>query len=127
MFGRRTTVRARLVWGYVILGSLISVIGLTGARVIYASSQDHVLRRSAAAHDIKRLAADGSAAAEESFSYMLYGDRVERGQAFSRYDDLCQDAKELRTQLSSVSSSAAHGDLAMTVQLDAWSSSASAR
>ncbi len=119
MFGRPTTVRARLVWGYVILGSLISVIGLTGARMIYASSQDHVLRRNAAAHEIKRLAADGSAAAEESFSYMLYGDLGERGQAFSRYDDLCQDAKDLRTQLSHLTSSGAHGEVAMTVQLDA--------
>ncbi len=119
MFGRPTTVRARLVWGYVILGAVISAIGLTGARMIYASSHEYALRRNAAAHGIKRLAADASAATEESYSYIIGGDRTEREKALSRFDDLCRDAMDLRTQLAAIRLYSAQGDLAMNVQLDA--------
>ena len=113
---RPSTVRARLVWGYVILGSLISGLGLIGARAIYGNAQERTTQRNAVIRDIKRLAAKGSAAAEESFSYMIDGDRGERELAFTRYDELCRDARDLRTALAGLN---AHPELALKVQLNA--------
>ncbi len=98
------------------LGSLISGLGLFGARAIYGTAQGRAIERSEISRDIKRLAANGSAAAEESFSYMIDGDRGEREMAFTRYDELCRDAQDLRKTLGAIG---AHQELALKVQIDA--------
>ncbi len=108
--------RERLLTGYVVLGAAITGISAVGARAIYGEVETRASARAHVFHDIKWLAATGSAAAEESFSYLLTGDQVERRNALGKYEDLCSSARQLHGEVAALGLPT---DLALTVQLDA--------
>ena len=110
------SVRERLLGGYVLLGAALTGIGAVGARSIYAEVEARAAERSAVIRDIKWLAATGSSAAEESFSYVLSGDLGERRSATNKFDDLCSAARQLHGEVAALE---VPDGLAQSVQLDA--------
>ncbi len=109
------SVRERLLVSYVLLGVALTVLGAVGARLIYAEVERRVVERAVVVHDIKWLAATGSASAEESFGYLLTSDRGERRGALNKFDEACSAARHLRDEVVQIGLSP---DLATLVQLD---------